>query len=92
MAQRVTIFCGVLLVAFLLSRFDLHAVVGLRLDAWWGIATILAACVAWFWPLEGRRVGGAGRPEFLCDACRDNDARYCSRPERPNATRCPDFR
>ena len=33
----------------------------------------------------------AGSGEFLCDRCRLNDARYCSRPERPNATRCPDF-
>lgn len=36
---------------------------------------------------------GRGRgSEFLCDRCQYNDARYCARPERPNATRCPDFK
>jgi len=34
----------------------------------------------------------SGRGEFLCDSCKYNDPRYCSRPERPNATRCPDHR
>jgi hypothetical protein len=40
------------------------------------------------------RPAGVARPtgEFLCDSCRYNDARYCSLPERPNATRCEDFR
>ena len=33
-----------------------------------------------------------GGEAFLCDRCKYNDARYCSRPERPNATRCPDFK
>ena len=31
------------------------------------------------------------RGEFLCDTCKLNDPRDCSRPERPNATRCPDY-
>lgn len=32
------------------------------------------------------------RTRFLCDRCKYNDPRDCSRPERPNAERCPDFR
>jgi len=32
------------------------------------------------------------RSGFLCDRCKYNDPRDCSRHERPNATRCPDFR
>ncbi len=28
---------------------------------------------------------------FLCDRCKYNSPRYCTRPERPNAKRCPDF-
>ncbi len=30
--------------------------------------------------------------EFLCDACKYNHPSACSRPERPNARRCPDYR
>ena len=30
--------------------------------------------------------------EFLCDRCKYNDVRTCSRPERPNATTCPEFK
>ena len=33
-----------------------------------------------------------GRSAFLCDSCKYDDPRYCSRPERPNATSCPDYR
>jgi hypothetical protein len=30
--------------------------------------------------------------EFLCDTCKYNHPGTCSRPDRPNATRCPDYR
>ncbi|HOH30635.1 MAG TPA: hypothetical protein PLC40_13240 [Candidatus Hydrogenedentes bacterium] len=30
--------------------------------------------------------------EFLCDYCKYDYGSACSRPERPNATRCPDYR
>jgi len=39
------------------------------------------------WGLDGQ-----GSGEFLCDSCKFNDARYCSRRERPNATSCPDYK
>ena len=30
--------------------------------------------------------------EFLCDNCRYDYPSACSRPQRPNATRCPDYK
>ena len=30
--------------------------------------------------------------EFLCDNCRYDHGNVCTRPERPNATKCPDYR
>ncbi|MDA0840725.1 MAG: hypothetical protein O3B01_25250 [Planctomycetota bacterium] len=33
-----------------------------------------------------------GSTEFLCDDCKWNYGSVCTRPERPNATRCPDFK
>ena len=38
------------------------------------------------------RGAGAGLGGFLCDRCRYDDVRTCARPERPNATACPDFK
>ena len=29
---------------------------------------------------------------FLCDSCRYDYGDVCRRPERPNATRCPEYR
>lgn len=34
---------------------------------------------------------GLGGNEFLCDSCQFNYGDACRRPERPNATRCPDY-
>jgi hypothetical protein len=33
-----------------------------------------------------------GKPPFLCDTCKYNYGDVCHRPERPNATRCPDYK
>lgn len=33
-----------------------------------------------------------GGPRFLCDDCRYNYGSICSRPERPNARTCPDYK
>lgn len=38
------------------------------------------------------RRGQLKEGEFLCDTCKYNDERTCSRPERPNATACPEFK
>ncbi|HOE64469.1 MAG TPA: hypothetical protein PKW18_13185 [Candidatus Sumerlaeota bacterium] len=29
---------------------------------------------------------------FLCDSCKYDYPNACMRPERPNATRCPDYK
>ncbi|MEZ6189631.1 MAG: hypothetical protein R3F62_32095 [Planctomycetota bacterium] len=29
---------------------------------------------------------------WLCDRCKYNDPRYCSQPDRPNATTCGEFK
>ena len=29
---------------------------------------------------------------YLCDSCRYDYGNACSRPERPNATACPDYK
>lgn len=30
--------------------------------------------------------------KFLCDSCRYDYGDACTRPERPNARRCPDYK
>lgn len=30
--------------------------------------------------------------DFLCDTCRYNYGNVCTRPERPNAVNCPDYK
>jgi hypothetical protein len=63
--------------------------------AYW-TAVIAAAAVSALLSRE-RAAGGGENPwvrkgEFLCDSCKYNHPDHCSRPERPNATRCPDHR
>ncbi len=31
-------------------------------------------------------------PTILCDTCKYDYGSACKRPERPNATRCPDYK
>ena len=43
--------------------------------------------------LLARRAGlRAGTSEFLCDRCKYDTVELCSRPERPNAKSCPEFK
>ena len=42
-----------------------------------------------FWERLRARLAGH---RFLCDVCRYHYGDACLRPERPNATSCPDFR
>jgi hypothetical protein len=62
-----------------------------------------AAVVLLGWPDASRRRNSSTeadldehswleRSEFLCDGCKYDNDRDCSRPERPNARSCPDFR
>ena len=39
-----------------------------------------------------RRTFAGGGSEFLCDTCKYDYGTACTRPERPNAKKCPDFR
>lgn len=59
----------------------------------WGALVLLILVLAGTY-VGSRTGGGSHRPlgGFLCDDCRYDDERYCSRPERPNATECPDYR
>jgi hypothetical protein len=83
-------FAGVLALAGML-QFSVPAI-PVRPVVYWGIAIAAAALLA----LAARAPAGGGgllrRGEFLCDTCKYNDPRDCSRPERPNATSCPDYR
>jgi hypothetical protein len=35
---------------------------------------------------------GVARGRFLCDSCKYDNERDCYRPDRPNATECPDYK
>ncbi|HEY8418125.1 MAG TPA: hypothetical protein VIK93_08855 [Limnochordales bacterium] len=46
----------------------------------------------WWDVLRQRLAQVFGGSRFLCDSCKYNYGHACWRPERPNATRCPDYR
>lgn len=54
-----------------------------RRFGWW------ARLRQWWQSLLHQRGGGS---EFLCDTCMFDHGSACTRPERPNARRCPDYR
>ncbi len=54
---------------------------------WGGAAVIAGLAIAASRKMPWLASGG----EFLCDSCKLNDSRYCSRRERPNARSCPDY-
>lgn len=60
----------------------------------WISAVLLVLVVTGIMRSRGTRGGGGGlfSAGFLCDRCKYNDERYCSRPERPNATECPEYK
>ena len=58
---------------------------------YWPVALVVAAALS-FAAGGGRGKIWLGSSRYLCDNCKYNHPRYCSRPERPNATRCPDFK
>lgn len=45
-----------------------------------------------FFKLFWQRLTKPVRDEFLCDSCRYDYDGACHRPERPNATVCPDYK
>ncbi|MCZ6602305.1 MAG: hypothetical protein O6952_04800 [Planctomycetota bacterium] len=82
-----------------------HIVVGLCFLSWamqglrglfW--VPLIAAIVIGAW-LLARRVapralagGGIGGGAYLCDTCKYSYGDVCNRPEKPNATKCPDYK
>jgi len=56
-----------------------------------GVAVFLGAIVAAF--VAGAAVMRSNRGgDYLCDSCKYNDVRYCTQPERPNATTCTEYK
>ena len=91
-SRPIQAFVGVFCAAGLLYFLPLNAL-GLSSFGYWALvlaAAIVAALVA------QKGTAGAlftqGSNEFLCDTCRYNSERDCSRPERPNAVRCPEYK
>ncbi len=90
--RPVTVFAGVLLLGGLLSMWVLQTLG--RPDYWLGVLAVAVVCAvlarsprtADDKPRDWVRSG-----EFLCDSCKYDHPDLCSRPERPNATRCPDY-
>lgn len=90
MSRRIQAAAAVLCVAALLSF-----AVRVSPRVYWPIAILVAVGAAVLVSDGGKGSSwssGAGRGEFLCDSCKYDNERDCSRPERPNATRCPDYR
>ncbi len=87
MSRKVTVAVTVLVVAGIA-----YWAVGFLIPwaIYWGGACLLALLLA----LTSRTPGPSYFPggRFLCDSCAYNYGDACRRPERPNATRCPDYR
>jgi hypothetical protein len=58
--------------------------------------TLMSRIVGWFRDRAERIRGWWLRMQapghFLCDSCKYDYGDVCNRPERPNATHCPDYR
>ena len=79
------------IIALVLIGFMASLGVTLHHLFWLGAAAVLLGFLGglgWVQRLRGR-LGGGG---LLCDTCKYNYPSACHRPERPNATRCPDYR
>ena len=59
---------------------------------WIGFGVALAGTLLSF-VSQSRGFAGAASQEkpFLCDSCMLNHESLCLRPDRPNATECPDY-
>ncbi|MCZ6688803.1 MAG: hypothetical protein O7H41_04285 [Planctomycetota bacterium] len=82
-----------------------HIVVGLCFLTWATkgmggpfLVPLLAAIILGAW-LLARRVaprefagGGIRGGAYLCDTCKYSYGDVCNRPEKPNATKCPDYK
>ena len=74
----------------------LYVVIGLCFLSWalpgvrgYWIVTLFIAIGLGAWLLARR--GGLGST-YLCDTCKYSYGDVCTRPEKPNATTCPDYK
>ena len=80
-------------VATLCIAAMLGFVVRLHSPQYWGVAVIVAVVVGTLRAKGGVSATGPGIGSgFLCDSCKYNHPNTCSLPDRPNATRCGDYR
>lgn len=88
-------FVAGVMIVLLLSMF-----LGVPINIFWMIPILLVFAMI-FLGAEFLRNRGAsrnpfrilrGRGEFLCDDCKWNYGNVCTRPERPNATSCPEYK
>ena len=90
-SRQIRVLAAVVAIAALLAF-----VVPIPQEIYWPIVVFAAVLAAYGTPAKPRGSGSrsANSPSgtFLCDRCKYNDVRYCSVPERPNATRCDDFK
>ncbi len=99
LVARVAAFLIVLMALGFLARIAFGPVV-LANPNWMIAMVIISVVVAYVMPVGGGGESGTSsenrsflrKSEFLCDSCKYDNNRDCSRPERPNATDCPDFR
>jgi hypothetical protein len=93
-ARALESFAAVLCAGALLSAFVVSFSGAARI-LYWAVVILLAIAAAAVAKRRGAGLLDSFRPapgEFLCDSCKYNDPRYCRRPERPNASRCEDYK
>jgi hypothetical protein len=86
-------FAGVITIGAMMDFWAFPAemhFLGMHPVVYWSLVVLVASLAAF--AVRKPSAWNAARGEFLCDSCKYNDSRYCSRPERPNAARCPDFK
>ena len=57
-------------------------------NIWGFIATVGSGIMNWLF----NRPDPEKKSPYLCDSCKYNDSRYCNRPDRPNATKCAEYK
>lgn len=90
-SRAARIFVTTLIVGGLLSAVGLPFL-GISPLAYWGGVLFVAVLLTLIGARGSEDVHSGRGSAFLCDSCKYDDPRYCSRPERPNARRCEDYR
>ena len=85
-----------------LALFVLSYLLGIRIRGFILLIPLLLVFAMLFFSIQyfmNRRSGGGsafrvlrGSSEFLCDDCKWNYGIVCTLPDRPNATKCPDYK